>query len=257
MSITIPSYYMNLLLIFLFFISFPENSKAEGIDINIDSGQDGIAYIKATYTLSKLKTCNLSKQQQNDYSNSIASINAQDDVLIKKSFELANQPCTVLLSLFDDLIQIQDQIFERYPIKNKYEKNKSYNNQNIILNENSNTKTPKGDIAILNLSTASVICAAVRSVNPDAIKGDSKLYFTDAVSLYAYFHNFDLDKSNKHQLGYYQIITGEPAIKAQSLNSISGAQNYVDQYLIKTDATNCQEIHSKANYILNKYGLHL
>jgi len=58
-------------------------------------------------------------------------------------------------------------------------------------------------------------------------------------------------------MGFYNILTGEPAIKEQSLNSISGAKNYVSKYLTKTDANTCNEIHAKANYILNKYGLHL
>lgn len=118
-------------------------------------------------------------------------------------------------------------------------------------------KSPQGDVAIFDLGMASLACASVSDVNSEAIKGNSKLFFSDSVRLYSLFHGFELEKALKHQRSTYNILTGQPAVKAQSLNSITGAQNYVAKYLIKTDATNCNDIHPKANYILKKYGLQL
>lgn len=223
----------------------------EPISIDIKSNQDGIAYLKASYTLAKKKSCVITNQQKNSYEKSISfPENVQVDKLVEKSMELSTQPCSVLLSIFDSLIETEEQVFARYPLKKA-----SFSNSEAT--ENKPEQTPKGDMAIFNLGMASVICAAVRDVNPDAIDGDSNLFFSDSVALYKNFHNFSLEKSEKHQQGWYDIITGEAAIKAQSLNSINGAKTYVNQYLVKTDAASCNEIHVKANYILKKYGLQL
>ncbi|MFA0143857.1 hypothetical protein AB4430_19060 [Vibrio kanaloae] len=217
------------------------------INIDIQSNQDEIAYLKASYTLAKKNDCAITSQQDDNYKNSISySQNVQTDKLVEKSKELSDQPCPVLLSTFDSLLEIEEQVFTRYPLN---EINSSTNKVTKI--------TPKGDTAIFNLGMASVICAAVKDVNPDAIRGDSSLFFSDSVTLYKNFHNFSFEESQKHQQELYDIITGEPVIKAQSLNSISGAKIYINQYIIKTGASNCNDIHTKANYILRKYGLHL
>lgn len=238
---------IKLVLFMLLMIS----NQVKALDVNINSNQDGIAYIKASYVLAQKKSCNITAQQKKDYLNSISfPIKAQEENLIEKTLELSDLLCPSLISVFNNLIEIENQVFNHYPIT-KLDDIETLNVRKKVI------KSPEGDMAILNLGTASMVCASVRDVNPDAIKGNSKSFFSDSVKLYSYFHSFSLDRSRENQMGFYNRLTGEPAIKEQSLNSISGAKNYVSKYLTKTDANTCNEIHAKANYILSKYELQL
>ncbi|MHA2938437.1 hypothetical protein ACXJY6_09070 [Vibrio sp. RC27] len=220
------------------------------LNINIQSREDGVSYIKASYILSQLNSCKISQQQKDSYLKIVSSINAQDYVLISKSEELSGLPCSALLSVFDNLIDVKDQIFERYPLDND-------THQDKMTNRNAPPITPKDDIAIWRLGFASVICAGVADVNPNAILGDSKLYFEDSIKLYAYFVDTNFNEAKLHQSGWYKMVTGEPAIKAQGLRSLTGAKRYVQKELIDTDAKECSDIHDSANFLLSKYGLKL
>lgn len=116
---------------------------------------------------------------------------------------------------------------------------------------------PKGDNAILYLSQASVACAAIQDVNAEAVDKVKKTYLLDAIKLYGYYHAFDYNTAKSHQLGWYKILTGEAAIKAQGLRSVTGAKIYLSQLFIKTDANECSQIRFYANRILVIYGLTL
>ncbi|HBV75977.1 MULTISPECIES: hypothetical protein [Vibrio] len=82
-------------------------------------------------------------------------------------------------------------------------------------------------------------------------------YLQDSITLYSHYHNFSIEKSRLHQEGIFDIITGEPAVKAQALNSNVGATAYLSKYLSKTDAESCSEIREYSDKILDKYGLGL
>lgn len=113
----------------------------------------------------------------------------------------------------------------------------------------------EGDSAVINLALASVACAAVQEVNPGALDDTSDHdYFSHSVTLYQLFHGYSEETAAKHQRSMYNILTAEPAIKAQSLRSVVGAQSYLQQYLRKTDASTCQEIPATAQKILAVYG---
>lgn len=117
---------------------------------------------------------------------------------------------------------------------------------------------PKGDMAILYLYQSSIVCAALLNVNPDAIDvSGADHYFDDAARLYSYFHNMPLEESRQHQEGWVELLTGDAAIKAQSLNSTVGARSYLNQYMRKTDANSCSQIRPVANQVLSVYGLQL
>jgi hypothetical protein len=113
--------------------------------------------------------------------------------------------------------------------------------------------SPAGDQVIIDLAMANVACAAVQSVNPEAVNSTYNNYFDDSVSLYQRYHNMTKEKSKKNQKVFYKILTSENAIKAQSLNSIVGAKKYLSQYLVKTDAASCSELKPAANRVLSKY----
>jgi hypothetical protein len=112
---------------------------------------------------------------------------------------------------------------------------------------------PAGDQAIIDLAMANVACAAVQRVNPEVVDSTYNNYFGDSVYLYQKFHNITEEKSEQNQKGFYNILTSERAIKAQSLNSVAGATKYLSQYLVKTDAGSCNELKQAANRILAKY----
>lgn len=112
---------------------------------------------------------------------------------------------------------------------------------------------PTGDQTIIDLAMANIACAAVQSVNPEAVNSTYNNYFNDSVHLYQRFHNITKEESERNQQSFYKILTSENAIKAQSLNSIVGAKKYLSQYLIKTDAGTCGELKQAANSVLAKY----
>ncbi|WP_335922694.1 MULTISPECIES: hypothetical protein [Shewanella] len=113
--------------------------------------------------------------------------------------------------------------------------------------------SPVGDVAIIDLSMASMACAAVQKVNPQAVDKIESFYLSDSIKLYQLYHDFSYEVSERNIGGLYNIIIGEPAVKAQSLHSITGAKNYLLSYLQKTDAKNCSEIRKYSNQILSKY----
>lgn len=114
--------------------------------------------------------------------------------------------------------------------------------------------SPKGDNAIISLSLASLACAAVQKVNPEAVDIVDEAYMDHSIKLYQFYHDFPYDIAKRNQIGLYKILTDEPAIKAQSLRSVAGAKNYLSQYLRKTDATECSQIREYSNKILSVYG---
>ncbi|AZG37078.1 hypothetical protein [Shewanella psychromarinicola] len=117
--------------------------------------------------------------------------------------------------------------------------------------------SPIEDQVIIDLAMANVACAAVQSVNPEAVNSSYGNFFNDSVHLYHQFHGMSKEKSEKNQKAFYKIITSENAVKAQSLNSVVGAKKYLSQYLIKTDANSCSELKKIANKVLVKYDVEL
>lgn len=121
-----------------------------------------------------------------------------------------------------------------------------------------NIEKPKskyqGDNAIFSLSHASVICAAVSRVNPRAVGEGTKQHLENSIKLYSLFRNESLAKAKKSQESLYKTITGEPAIKAQSLRSRIGAIKYVNAALVETDASTCNELPSVIVSTLRLYG---
>ncbi|MEM5481566.1 hypothetical protein WNY97_17295 [Pseudoalteromonas fuliginea] len=126
----------------------------------------------------------------------------------------------------------------------------------FALKSNANIN-PKGDDAIFNLSQASIVCAAIQDVNAEAVDEVKSNYLSDAIKLYGYYHAYDYATSKKHQLGWYKILTGEPAVKAQALRSVKGARAYLSHFLVKTDANECSQISFYADKVLAVYNLKL
>jgi hypothetical protein len=116
--------------------------------------------------------------------------------------------------------------------------------------------TPKNDMAILHLSQASMICEVLKEVNPQSIRSPfigNENHFFMAARLYSIFHEMAYEEAEGHQQGWYDLLTSESVIKAQSLRSNTGAQAYLARYLDRTDARNCNDIRSVANRILSIY----
>lgn len=117
---------------------------------------------------------------------------------------------------------------------------------------------PKNDVEILHLSQASLICEVLKEVNPQAIQfTEGQDHFYIAVRLYSIFHNISFEEAEEQRRSWHKIFTNEPAIKAQSLRSIAGAQRYLNNYLNKTSAQSCNDISLAANRILSMYGYEL
>ena len=105
---------VKLVLFMLLMIS----NQVKALDVNINSNQDGIAYTKASYVLAQKKSCNITEQQKDAYLNSKSfSIKAQEENLIEKTFALSSEPCSSLVSIFNNMIEFEEQIFNRYPIE--------------------------------------------------------------------------------------------------------------------------------------------
>lgn len=120
--------------------------------------------------------------------------------------------------------------------------------------------TPRNDMAILHLSQASMICEALKEVNPISVnitEDDSQDYFHMAVRLYSIFHEMPYEEAEGHQHGWLDLFTSETVIKAQSLRSDAGAKSYSSYYLNRTDAQSCSEIRAAASNILAIYGYEL
>lgn len=116
---------------------------------------------------------------------------------------------------------------------------------------------PTGDEAILDLSMASLACAAVQHINPNVVRDNYPNYFKNAVTTYSLYHAMPIEKAEKNERSLYNLMTGESAIKAQKLNSTSGAKIYLNKFLLKTDANSCEDTPLIINEILAKYGLTL
>lgn len=117
--------------------------------------------------------------------------------------------------------------------------------------------SPQGDMAILRLYQASITCAVIQEVNPEAVGIESTNYFRDAVSLYALYHNMPEGESEIHQEGWMEIRTGETAIKAQGLRSTAMASDHLRSFLEKANVSSCNEVRISANDTLSHYGLSL
>ncbi|QSX31093.1 hypothetical protein JYB88_05475 [Shewanella cyperi] len=114
--------------------------------------------------------------------------------------------------------------------------------------------SPTGDNAVFSLSMASLVCAAVQKVNPEAVGKLSDNYLKDSIKLYQFYHNNDYETAKNNQTSMFNLITGEAAIKAQSLRSVTGARAYIEKSLIKTDAKECSQIRYYAEKVLSHYG---
>lgn len=126
--------------------------------------------------------------------------------------------------------------------------------------ESRDSINPKGDMSLLHLSQASIICKALEEVNPQSINSPSvenEDYFFIAVRLYSIFHEMPYEEAEGNQQGWSDLFTSESVIKAQSLRSNTGAQAYLANYLNRTDARNCSDIRDAANNILSIYGRRL
>ncbi|WPC75859.1 hypothetical protein [Vibrio porteresiae] len=117
--------------------------------------------------------------------------------------------------------------------------------------------SPAGDEALFDLSIASLACAAVQHVNPKAVEGNYPNYLKNAVKTYSLYHSMPLERAEKNEVGMYNLMIGEPAIKAQKLKSVNGARAYLNKFLYKTDATSCLDTPFLIKEMLHKYGITL
>lgn len=114
-----------------------------------------------------------------------------------------------------------------------------------------------GDEKLLNLSMASLACAAVQKVNPNVVDSNYPDYFKNAVKTYSLYHSVAFDIAEKNERSMYNLMTGESAIKVQKLNSIADAKIYLDKFLYKTNAKTCAETPAQIKNILGKYEITL
>ena len=116
---------------------------------------------------------------------------------------------------------------------------------------------PTGDNAILSLGMANLTCAAVQKITPHAVDKISENYLKDSIRLYQLYHDNDYETAKSNQISMLNVITGETAIKAQSLRSVKGAKSYLEKSLLKTGATECSQLRLYAQKILSQYGVSL
>lgn len=95
------------------------------VPININSYKDAIAYTKASYFLSESNQCLISDKKKEQYEAMSklagASFEVPNTLLLNKVGQLKELPCSVLLSVFDSIIDSQVMIFEKYEIPKETE----------------------------------------------------------------------------------------------------------------------------------------
>lgn len=98
------------------------------------------------------------------------------------------------------------------------------------------------DTKLIDFSMANLACAAVQRVNPKVVSLKYKGYYKDSVLQYQRYHKVTELVAEKHQSGTLNLLTSKNVIKAQSLNTVSGAQKYLEKFLLKVDAERCSDL---------------